>query len=593
MGKVVWDDEQPAPARAGVVWDDEPAPNRGTISPLETFGTSYADTATAGLSDELGAVVQALKQHGAKVQKAVPGFREMLPEWARMEERTDKTGRRPLEVLELYRKARGENRIDREVGQEQNPLASKLGIAPGIVASAIVAPGGSAKTVLQGGLKALAKAGAKRGLKSGTAYGALAGLGNSEADLTTLDPSELARAGLDTAVGAGVGAGLGAGTGAILPAAVAGAKAVPAALRALRDKTAETLKKYAELRSYKSAGPMLNDYRLVGEEGARKIGRTLLDSKVVTFGDNVEDVARQIQPIQQKAGQAVGDVVDELDVALEKKAQELLAKQGAIVPYGSTPAGPKMGLSPAGIARRVREEVADVRNMPPQRDIARLANEEADEIAKMPGDLTFKEAQKLVNSYNAKAKYETARPSDVADTYRDIRRVAKNQVEQGADAIDPKLGEKFRKAKENYSNLAPAAEMADDQYLRREANRVLSPTDYIAGAAQLAAGEDGIKAMVVAAIHKQIRERGSSAIAVTTDRISKALRSRETTEAVRQAVVTDPAAFGRLGQFLADTATRNPQAFEAVHQKLLEAIPSYSRLLLGQGELEEESLAGR
>lgn len=157
------------------------APVEQQIGAVRAFGDSMADWGTAGFADELGGGLQALMQGITKAQRGADG--------------------QPLRMEDVYRQARGENRRERKLGAEQQPVASALGAGAGILTGAAMLP--AAGTV--GGAAAI-----------GAGLGAASGLGQSEADLTKGD---FGGAGIDSALGAGFGAVTG-GIGAKVAQAV-------------------------------------------------------------------------------------------------------------------------------------------------------------------------------------------------------------------------------------------------------------------------------------------------------------------------------------------------------------------------------------
>jgi hypothetical protein len=102
-------------------------------------------------------------------------------------------------LLEEYRRIRDEQRVKDEKAKETNPTSYALGNAGGAIGSAFI-PGMNALT----GAKGVQTFG--QAAKAGAKLGALAGLGQSQADLTEGDLSGAAE---DTAVGAGIGAATG------------------------------------------------------------------------------------------------------------------------------------------------------------------------------------------------------------------------------------------------------------------------------------------------------------------------------------------------------------------------------------------------
>jgi hypothetical protein len=119
-----------------------------------------------------------------------------------------------------------------------------------------------------------------------------------------------------------------------------------------------------------------------------------------------------------------------------------------------------------------------------------------------------------------------------------LRGILNSEIEQKAEALssklDPGLYDAFAQAKSDYGMASTVREIAADRALRHTANRNFSPSDYGTGVAALLAHSTThggvspgsvVLGLGTALGHHLVRERGSSAAAVTARALANALRS--------------------------------------------------------------------
>lgn len=497
----------------------------------EALGRGALDGATFGFDDELQGTM------GAGLQ----AIANALPESARRALDVD-----ARDVGDAYRGTRDEGRTQKEAIRERSPGQFIAGQVGGGVATSFLSP-------LRAATAAKGVGGAA---KTGAALGAVGGLGASNADLTQ---GEFGQAAADAAAGAALGGGAGAlgyGVGrGVARVAPHLSRAVGAMLPA-KEEVADLLRRFAEGRAFKAAGPMLKDFRqIVGQKGTNRpneIGRELLDSGAVGAGDDVEAIAEKLAPLRNQAGEQVGMAVEALDNA---------AVAGAV---------PTNLLSPAMLAAKAEKEL--LRPMESFKGPADLPKIRAllrriDELRKMPTANqpgTFQAIEKLKQQYDDLINYARQTKAPAAEQVsRDLRGVVNAQSERVADAVDPALGALFKGAKRRYELLAPAESMASDRALRDSANRAISPSDYIAGAAEHAKPKgDGLLGQVAgigtALAHKYIRERGNSALAVAADAIANLIDD----PTLRAKAVTAITRAPNLAPALVRAAEQGPGALE-------------------------------
>ena len=168
----------------------------------------YGQGLTSGWGDELGAAEQAWLAGNARL---LPKSLAKLGDLVGVETRYSQE----IPVgLDMYRQARAGNRDILDAEQKLTPkTAMGFNIAGGIMQPS---PGGKAAAAekVKGQLLKKALASAGNGAKSGALSGAIDAAGDSTADLTTLDPKEWARFGMDVAGGGAFGSLFGAAGGA-------------------------------------------------------------------------------------------------------------------------------------------------------------------------------------------------------------------------------------------------------------------------------------------------------------------------------------------------------------------------------------------
>lgn len=513
---------------------DAPAPAaEPQVSPERTLADAYAATTTLGHADELGAGFQA-------------NLSILANKFPKLAEALGMEGRYKMDPTEIYKEARTENRHLRKLGSEQNPWTSALGTGLGVGASVLALP------TIGTGLAGAAT--------TGMAYGTLAGLGASEADLLGAAEGkkdmaqEAAQLVLDGSVGGLGGAAFGAGGHALVKGAGRAASWVGGKLQTL-----------ARRRAADVAHPMLKDARILGQEGIDEMGEELLKRGAVRFGDSAESLANRLGPIREKAGQEVGDAVAGLDASR--------AQQGIV------------GLDRAALVAKLRREVlAPLQRFPAQRGIAQRIAEEIDQIEAFEAGkpLTYGAMEALKRSMDDLAKFDQATPAPVTRAFQHLRGALGGHTEDAARAMDPARAAQFTAAKESFGNLAPAEKIASDYAKRMQANRTVSPSDYGVGAAVGVAQNSGPSGLIAALAHKLVRERGSSMTAVTADKMARLLLGPRGVQMAKAAVRSRPQMFPEL----AVAAAKGDDALEMVHGLLLKHSPDYAGRMASVAEAE-------
>lgn len=172
---------------------------------------------------------------------------------------------------------------------QENPIASAVGNVAGALT------GGAA----MGGLGAVAKtASAGQRLYSGIKAGGLVGLLENPGDTEGItDPLQIQERLTNAVKGAALGG-----------AVQGGLEAVGSVAKTLKE-LPDTVKRFSELKAVKASGAMLKDFRrLMGKDKAEKLGRFMLDNKLVQGADTFESIAKKVGALKEETGAKLGDI---------------------------------------------------------------------------------------------------------------------------------------------------------------------------------------------------------------------------------------------------------------------------------------------
>lgn len=419
--------------------------------------------------------------------------------------------------------------------------------ARGVAALGNLAERGAAR--LAGGLgltgqSALGRA-ALQGVKLGAAgavEGAAYGLGSSLAESALQDTEWTA----DKALAAmSDGAWYGLATGG---AVGAGASAISSAGKAAIAKMLggksfqQSVKELAETRAVKQTiGHNAKLYNEITNSGANperinRIGRKLLDRDIPLTG-TLDDQARAVEAQTGNAIQRLKGVAAKADEAgLKVDAKDVLArvddqleklKSVDLTSYKKVAKKLEKEVEPfrTRIAEKGNPTFSEMWDLRKKLDdtikwSSRAANPATDALKKLRGEFD----DSLTRTLESKA-----------DTAGEL--LAKNaETPENASAI-ASLRDEWKAAKEDFADFRTVADGLEEELVRREKNRFISPSDYGAGGAAggtlalltgMATGSVGLGALTgygVGAVnsfaHKLIRERGSGVIAKMADRIAK------------------------------------------------------------------------
>jgi hypothetical protein len=355
----------------------------------------------------------------------------------------------------------------------------------------------------------------------------------------------------------GAGMGLAAGVGGNLLGTHVVGPAVGYVGRKVMSKIPDAVKKFAEERALKAAGPMLKNYRQLAAQGRiDDLGRDLLDEGVVGFGDDVSAIANKANDRLQSIGQAIGFARDQVDKAL---------------PASALPTGKQL-------ADTIEQQiVAKLKASPVHEPYADAVQAMADRF-RARGDTPVSLNQ--LTDWKAELNSIIQHPPDPNFPLQQKQAVAGVLKDAEDSLVQRAAGSpaaaQYSEAKRLYGNLANVADFSADKALREDANRIVSPSDHAFGAVAAAvdtakggsAGEASLWAMAMAFANKMARERGNSVAAVTLDALADS--------APMQWLKRLPAAQGqKYIAPIAQAAVRGPQALAAAVFALSQQDPDF------------------
>lgn len=356
------------------------------------------------------------------------------------------------------------NRLDQQ-SQEFPFTAAKAGLA-GIGANTLVLPTmAPAKGLIGAGLKTAA---------TGAAYGAAANPGDVEGEVNPIQFGER----LDNAeTGALIGGGVGLGAGL-------GSKAA-----GFFSKAPKTTKRVAEEAAFKSSGAMLKDFRnAAAKDDVERVGRFMLDEKLVKAGDNVERIAEKAAQINKKAG-------SELDSVYKQAASALRDPKVYEGMPGFNPIRDKNE-----VLKMASEKLGD--SVDGKRALRQLGAY-LDDIGKKYGDqpLPPRVANDIKGAFDEAINYARNplnKQPGVEKAYSSARQWLAKRIDQSIDYIGkasgkPDLAKRLKDANMRYGTSKTVYRIASDRVQREAANQAMGLTEKIAGGAGATVG--GIAAM--------------------------------------------------------------------------------------------------
>lgn len=502
------------------------------------------------------------------------------------------------EFSQLYDTMKKEQRAYVDAAKLDNPASFFLGQM-----------GGAAGSMFVPGLNVLAPAkGASLAANVGKA--ALGG-GIAAAGLSTADPIASPAGAKEFASevigGAALGGLLQYGTGKIGDIF---ASLKPASLRG-----------FAEEKAVKAAGAMTKEMRELADSGQlHKVGRELLDKKIVTIFSSLDEISEKATRLKKDAGQAIGaslKQVDDLVSNTEKMIDEgklfgFLPDEQTVAKLGSKNLPTKEAaknfirknfqFNMANVGNRIKEELVEPNKTNPflSQELNRLTTIADDFLTKAQSVPTMKleAARQIKTTLGKKTRFasETVPEQFKKEVYDivateieglvgkigNIEQAVLNADASLEDLIKANLKkvdvgqagklaqEAFKKANELYGVAKTAEKMSRARLGAERSNRGISLTDTIAGVGGFATGAGAIdstlKGIGLLIANKIGRKYGASAQAVLADKVAEILAK-------------SPSKLGKFGAALEEQAKHGVIPMLTTHRMFLKD-PDYQNILL-------------
>jgi hypothetical protein len=259
--------------------------------------------------------------------------------------------------------------------------------------------------------------------------------------------------------------------------------------------------------------------------GDRAIGRVLLDDGLIAMGDRLEDVAPKVAAAREAAGGRIGELLDVADKAAIEGPK--VADIQRRVVEDVLPDLKKLGNTNSGAVAKVEGLLEDLTNF------ARSSNKLSAEADAGGLKLTFRQTQDFRRRLDDLIKWETNPMAPINATttaMKGVRGAIEDVLTEAGEKASKDLGgswtEAYDAAKLKFRQLTVADNAAADAVERMQANRRVSPTDYMIGAAGLAGGlghgvlSGGLHGLALSAAHHVVRERGNATAAVLLDKLA-------------------------------------------------------------------------
>lgn len=363
-----------------------------------------------------------------------------------------------------------------EMAQEaqRNPKSAMAGTITGSLMGAAIPGAGLGMGAAKGIGGAIA-----RGAAYGAASGALANPGDVKGEIDPLQLEQRAK---------------NAQTGALIGAASGGASQVAAkGFDKLADLSSQ-LRKYAETKAFKGSGAMLKDFRTAADKGeVEKVGRYMLDNKIIQAGDTFDDVAKKAALANQAAGQELNAIYAPIEQKLADPSftNRLTANQlESVKNAGFNPVRDKVA-----ILEKAKEALGAATDR--KQALSKLSSY-IDDLAEQHGDQVLSPwaANEVKGALDQSINYSRrslAREPGLETAYHAARtaindKVAKGVAEVGKLTGDQELAKKLIEANQKYGITKKIKDIAEDRISRENANAMFGLRDTLAGSFGGAAG---------------------------------------------------------------------------------------------------------
>lgn len=523
---MAWNDAPPTKEElASTNWASKPP----TPEELKSLG-SYSQLGSAGMGalNQFGLApeVSGAAQHPIGAVKALMGL---------LGKNTSSD-----EDVANYAKARDVSKIEFNKAEKENPgsyLAGNLGggILPAILTGGVSAEGSVAKGLssLLGG--SIGKETAANAL-TGAGYGALGGVGSSNADLTKGQGSQLLSDALKNAgVGAGAGAIVGKVAGALSPEALEEVSAKQA--------VSATDPTKGQAKALRKAPPAMEGGNRLVEQGKNLQSKYVGPSgesvgPIVTPFASGETMLDRAEKLAEQSGKHIGEIIGELDGKYSIDNPEIR----------------EHFVNPTDIVSKIEDlQNQFVKNgeiVPLYEGEYNKLQKAIDTVSKFGNNpIDFAEAHQLKQLISKSAYGNKGELVD--ELMGNVRGIVNDSIEDAADKVssltgDADLHNSYMNAKEYYRTAKDAMKSLEGKVAGNISGRDLGITDYMAGGLGLAT--HGLTGGVAAAgINKLSKNYGANIAASGFKNVANI------SSAINKTFIKAPEAIGAIGKQLASS----------------------------------------
>lgn len=394
---------------------------------------------------------------------------------------------------------------------DENPYSSMAGNIGGTIATGIATGGGLSKLLGNTARAATFGGRAAQAARAGAVVGAIRNPGDTEGEISPLQPLErIKNAGTDALTGMvfqGGIEGLGKAGGVIKDAG-------------------KNLKTYSELKALKASGARLKDFRKAfGKGKASALGKEVIDEGIVGIGDDIGDIAQKAKKAASESNARLDDVYTQADEVLSQSA------------------GPvNFQVNLKNVADKLRGTLkTKYANSLDGDEVIASVEKELEKISSKR-DITFGELRKLRQSIDEKINHSKLKQDLPAyqEELSNLRNLIQDEVKTKLGNVSPELKKTFIRENKKLSNLIEISNMAKDKVSRETSNASFGMRERLAGGAGAIVGGGvggaiggpvgmavgGMVGANINAINTKIaRQYGTPFVAITANKIARALES--------------------------------------------------------------------
>jgi len=271
------------------------------------------------------------------------------------------------------------------------------------------------------------------------------------------------------------------------------------------EKIADSLETFANNKAVKALNPILSQQERLDNRGlTQKLGKELLDKKVVKFGSSVDDMLPRVEKLLSDKGDEIGSLrkgADDLGAQVDLRELEHEAIRRLDAAKG-------MGTDAESYANAFAKEVENITSNP-TRNISDT------------GD--------LLGELGKAGKYNRVSAPVKADAVRDVRSMVKTLSDEATANVSKPIHDQHNDAREVFSLLKSGEEILDKSTARGAKNASIGLRDTIFGASGMSKdgsmSESSLRAAAIMMASKLIRERGNASAAVLAKKLADFARS--------------------------------------------------------------------